>query len=118
MNRSELIDWLDDYYGDHWETFETLVEQLFGLDFNEDCPDDDPDEGFFANFTTSQLTQLKDAIENSDNMKGDYEITNLTKPEISLIRELVEMATNAAWVRSREKAVVAKYLLDKIDREY
>ena len=61
MTRKEMIDWIEDHWNDTLEHGKWLYNYLTELGFNiED--DSDPEEGFYANITTSDLRKIVDEL--------------------------------------------------------
>ena len=131
-SRDDLIDEIDKYYnkpgyiGDlsqnykgtnmEWYEFvEKEIEKITGKSA-EDLPDNDPDEGFYSNLSTSELTTVLNDINNViDNLTKDNKtIIELTTQELNLIKTAMEMWSNTNFSKSREESDVAKDILNKL----
>lgn len=131
-SRDELINKIDQYYtksgyiGDlfqnykgtnmEWYEFvEKEIEKITGKSA-EDLPDDDPDEGFYSNLSTSELIAVLNDINNViDNLTKDNKTTiELTTQELNLIRTAMEMWSNTSFSKSREESDIAKDILNKL----
>ena len=131
-SREELIDEIDKYYnkpgyiGDlsqnykgtnmEWYEFvEKEIEKITGKSV-EDLPDDDPDEGFYSNLSTSELIAVLNDINNViDNLTKDNKtIIELTTQELNLIKTAMEMWSNTSFSKSREESDIAKDILNKL----
>ena len=131
-SRDELINEIDQYYnksgyiGDlsqnykgtnmEWYEFvEKEIEKITGKSA-EDLPDDDPDEGFYSNLSTSELIAVLNDINNViDNLTKDNKtIIELTTQELNLIKTAMEMWSNTSFSKSREESDIAKDILNKL----
>ena len=131
-SRDELINKIDQYYnksgyiGDlsqnykgtnmEWYEFvEKEIEKITGKSV-EDLPDDDSDEGFYSNLSTSELTTVLNDINNViDNLTKDNKtIIELTTQELNLIKTAMEMWSNTSFSKSREESDIAKDILNKL----
>ena len=131
-SRDELINEIDQYYnksgyiGDlsqnykgtnmEWYEFvEKEIEKITGKSA-EDLPDDDPDEGFYSNLSTSELIAVLNDINNViDNLTKDNKTTiELTNRELNLIKTVMEMWSNTSFSKSREESDIAKDILNKL----
>ena len=131
-SRDNLIDEIDKYYnkpgyiGDlsqnykgpnmEWYEFvEKEIEKITGKSV-EDLPDDDPDEGFYSNLSTSELTAVLNDIDITiDELTKDNKTTiELTTQELNLIKTAMEMWSNTSFSNSREESDIAKDILNKL----
>lgn len=131
-SRDELINEIEQYYnksgyiGDlsqnykgtnmEWYEFvEKEIEKITGKSV-EDLPDDDPDEGFYSNLSTSELIAVLNDINNViDNLTKDNKtIIELTTQELNLIKTAMEMWSNTSFSKSREESDIAKDILNKL----
>ena len=131
-SREELINKIDQYYskpgyiGDlsqnykgmdmEWYEFvEKEIEKITGKSA-KDLPDDDPDEGFYSNLSTSELIAVLNDINNViDNLTKDNKtIIELTTQELNLIKTAMEMWSNTSFSKSREESDIAKDILNKL----
>ena len=131
-SRDELINKIDQYYtksgyiGDlsqnykgtnmEWYEFvEKEIEKITGKSA-ENLPDDDPDEGFYSNLSTSELIAVLNDINNViDNLTKDNKTTiELTTQELNLIKTTMEMWSNISFSKSREESDIAKDILNKL----
>ena len=131
-SREELINKIDQYYnksgyiGDlsqnykgtnmEWYEFvEKEIEKVTGKSV-EDLLDDDPDEGFYSNLSTSELIAVLNDINNViDNLTKDNKTTiELTNQELNLIKTAMEMWSNTSFSKSYEESDIAKDILNKL----
>ena len=131
-SRDELINEIEKYYnkpgyiGDlsqnykgpnmEWYEFvEKEIKKVTGKSI-EDLPDDDPDEGFYSNLSTSELIAVLNDINNViDNLTKDNKtIIELTTQELNLIKTAMEMWSNTSFSKSREESDIAKDILNKL----
>ena len=131
-SREELINKIDQYYnksgyiGDlsqnykgtnmEWYEFvEKEIEKITGKSA-KDLPDDDPDEGFYSNLSTSELIAVLNDIDITiDELTKDNKTTiELTNQELNLIKTAMEMWSNTSFSKSREESDIAKDILNKL----
>ena len=131
-SRDDLIDEIDKYYnkpgyiGDlsqnykgtnmEWYKFvEKEIKKITGK-FVNTLPDDDPDEGFYSNLSTSELTAVLNDIDITiDELTKDNKTTiELTNQELNLIKTAMEMWSNTSFSKSREESDIAKDILNKL----
>ena len=131
-SRDELINEIEQYYnkpgyiGDlsqnykglnmEWYEFvEKEIKKITGK-FVNTLPDDDPDEGFYSNLSTSELTAVLNDIDITiDELTKDNKTTiELTNQELNLIKTAMEMWSNTSFSKSREESDIAKDILNKL----
>ena len=131
-SRDDLINEIDKYYnkpgyiGDlsqnykglnmEWYEFvEKEIKKITGK-FVNTLPDDDPDEGFYSNLSTSELTAVLNDIDITiDELTKDNKTTiELTNQELNLIKTAMEMWSNPSFSKSREESDIAKDILNKL----
>ena len=131
-SREELINKIDQYYnkpgyiGDlsqnykgtnmEWYEFvEKEIEKITGKSA-KDLPDDDPDEGFYSNLSTSELKAVLDDINATvaELIKDNKTTIELTNRELNLIKTAMEMWSNTSFSKSREESDIAKDILNKL----
>lgn len=76
--------------------------------------DDDPDEGMYANLSTSQLTKLKDYLDDSSGYSSGGFSYEFNESEVNVLIEAMENFSNPAFTKDREMSRVAKRILDKL----
>ena len=131
-SRKELINEIDQYYnksgyigdlsqnykGTNMEWYEFVEKEIKKITgkFVNTLPDDDPDEGFYSNLSTSELIAVLNDINNViDNLTKDNKTTiELTNQELNLIKTAMEMWSNTSFSKSREESDVAKDILNKL----
>ena len=134
LSRNELIDEIEKYYsksgyvndlssdGDGispnmtwWEFVEQEIKKISGKS-EEELPDDDPNEGFYSNLSTSELEEVLSDIHATiekltENNKTTIELTN---KELQLVKTAMEMWSNVSFSKSYEEADIAKDILNKL----
>lgn len=117
MNRSELIDYIDDIYNtvDDYEAIEDIIVDVLDLDDIDQLSDDDPDEGMFAEVSTSDLLEIKRRIDESRSSDQTTFDIALTAKELSILRDAMEDYSNPAFTKDREMSRVAKGILNKLN---
>ncbi len=131
-SREELINEIDQYYnksgyigdlsqnykGTNMEWYEFVEKEIKKITgkFVNTLPDDDPDEGFYSNLSTSELIAVLNDINNAiDNLTKDNKtIIELTTQELNLIKTAMEMWSNTSFSKSREESDIAKDILNKL----
>ena len=131
-SRDELINEIDQYYnksgyigdlsqnykGTNMEWYEFVEKEIKKITgkFVNTLPDDDPDEGFYSNLSTSELIAVLNDINNViDNLTKDNKtIIELTTQELNLIKTAMEMWSNTSFSKSREESDIAKDILNKL----
>lgn len=131
-SREELINEIDQYYnksgyigdlsqnykGTNMEWYEFVEKEIKKITgkFVNTLPDDDPDEGFYSNLSTSELIAVLNDINNViDNLTKDNKTTiELTNQELNLIKTAMEMWSNTSFSKSREESDIAKDILNKL----
>ena len=121
-SRDDLIDEIEKYYnkpgyiGDlsqnykglnmEWYEFvEKVIKKITGKSM-ESLPDNDPDEGFYSNLSTSELKAVLNDI--------NATIAELTNRELNLIKTAMEMWSSPSFSKSREESSIARDILDKL----
>lgn len=131
-SRDELINEIDKYYnkpgyiGDlsqnykgldmEWYEFvEKEIKKITGKSI-ESLPDNDPDEGFYSNLSTSELNAVLDDINATiaELTKDNKTTIELTNRELNLIKTVMEMWSNTSFSKSREESDIAKDILNKL----
>lgn len=132
LSRDDLIDEIDKYYnksgyiGDlsqnykgpnmEWYKFvEKEIKKITGK-FVNTLPDDDPDEGFYSNLSTSELKAVLDDINATvtELTKDNKTTVELTGQQLNLIKDAMKMWSNPSFSKSREESDIAKDILNKL----
>lgn len=131
-SRDELINEIDQYYnksgyiGDlsqnykgtnmEWHEFvEKEIKKITGK-FVNTLPDDDPDEGFYSNLSTSELKAVLNDINATiaELTKDNKTTVELTTRELNLIKAAMEMWSSTSFSKSHEESDIARDILDKL----
>ena len=131
-SRDELINEIEKYYskpgyiGDlfqnykgldmEWYEFvEKVIEKITGKSI-ESLPDNDPDEGFYSNLSTSELKAVLNDINATiaELTKDNKTTIELTNRELNLIKDAMKMWSNPSFSKSREESDIAKDILNKL----
>lgn len=134
LSRSQLIDEIEKYYNksgyvndlssngngispnmEWWQFVEEEIQKVAGKSQDE-LPDNDPDEGFYANLSKFELETVLNDIETTiKNLTEDNKTTiELTNKELQLVKTAMEMWSDASFSKSREEADIAKDILNKL----
>ena len=132
LSRNDLIDEIDKYYnksgyigdlsqnykGTNMEWYEFVEKEIKKITgkFVNTLPDDDPDEGFYSNLSTSELKAVLDNINATiAELTRDNKTTlELTNQELNLIKSAMEMWANTNFSKSSEESDIAKDILNKL----
>lgn len=112
-NRNSLIDYIDENYNTE-DTYEMLDAAWSKLFPSVSQDDNDPDEGMYANLSTSQLTKLKDYLDDSSGYSSGGFSYEFNESEVNVLIEAMENFSNPAFTKDREMSRVAKRILDKL----
>ena len=112
-NRNSLIDYIDENYNTE-DTYEMLDDAWSKLFPSVSQDDNDPDEGMYANLSTSQLTKLKDYLDSSSGYSSGGFSYEFNESEVNVLIEAMENFSNPAFTKDREMSRVAKRILDKL----
>ena len=112
-DRNSLIDYIDENYNteDNYEMLDTAWSDLFPSVSQDDS---DPDEGMYANLSTSQLTKLKNYLDGACYYSSGGFSYEFNKSEVNVLIEAMENFSNPAFTKDREMSRVAKRILDKL----
>ena len=88
-----------------YEFVEKVIKKITGKSI-ESLPDNDPDEGFYSNLSTSELKAVLNDI--------NATIAELTNRELNLIKTAMEMWSSPSFSKSREESSIARDILDKL----
>ena len=115
-DRNSLIDYIDENYNteDTYEMLDTAWNKLFPSVSQDDS---DPDEGMYANLSTSQLTKLKDYLDGSYGYSSGGFSYEFNESEVNVLIEAMENFSNPAFTKDREMSRVAKRILNKLTNE-
>lgn len=115
-DRNSLIDYIDENYNteDNYEMLDTAWSRLFPSVSQDD---DDPDEGMYANLSTSQLIKLKDYLDNSSGYASGGFSYEFNESEVNVLIEAMENFSNPAFTKDREMSRIAKRILNKLTNE-
>lgn len=114
-DRDSLIDYIDENYNteDNYEMLDTAWSKLFPSVSQDDS---DPDEGMYANLSTSQLMKLKDHLDGKSGYSSGGFSYEFNESEVNVLIEAMENFSNPAFTKNREMSRVAKRILDKLQR--
>ena len=118
MTRSQIIDRLEEYYSDYYTDIENILSNISGENL-EDLPDDDPDEGFYANFSTQELKDTLDEFESYINgVKDNEQYTfSFSLSQVRAIRTALEDFSNPSFTKDRELSKKCREALRAIDSQ-
>lgn len=112
-NRNSLIDYIDENYNTA-DTYAVLDDAWSKLFPSVSQDDSDPDEGMYANLSTSQLTKLKDYLDSSSGYSSGGFSYEFNESEVNVLIEAMENFSDPAFTKDREMSRIAKRILDKL----
>lgn len=112
-NRHSIIDYIDENYNteDTYEMLDTAWGNLFPSVSQDDS---DPDEGMYANLSTSQLIELKDYLDGASGYSSGGFSYEFNESEVNVLIEAMENFSDPAFTKDREMSRVAKRILNKL----
>ena len=115
-DRNSLIDYIDENYNteDTYEMLDTAWNKLFPSVSQDD---DDPDEGMYANLSTSQLTKLKNYLDEASGYSSGGFSYEFNESEVNVLIEAMKNFSNPAFTKDREMSRIAKRILNKLTNE-
>lgn len=112
-DRNSLIDYIDENYNTE-DTYEMLDDAWSKLFPSVSQDDNDLDEGMYANLSTSQLTKLKDYLDDSSGYSSGGFSYEFNESEVNVLIDAMENYSNPAFTKDKEMSRVAKRILDKL----
>jgi hypothetical protein len=112
-DRESLINYIDGVYNtyDRCDELENALNKLFP---NVAIDDDDPDEGMYANLSTSELQKLKAYL---DSVQGEYSggfTFEFDGNELNVLIEAMENFSQPSFTKDREMSRIARRILNKL----
>ena len=112
-NRNSLIDYIDENYNTE-DTYEMLDAAWGNLFPSVSQDDSDPDEGMYANLSTSQLSELKDYLDGASGYSSGGFSYEFNESEVNVLIEAMENFSNPAFTKDRELSRIARRILNKL----
>lgn len=118
MTRDQIIDKLDMYYPDYYTDIENILSSISGQNL-EDLSDEDPDEGFYANFSTQELKDTLEEFEAYINgVKDNEQYTfTLTFSQVNAIRTALQDFSDPSFTKDKELSKKCREALRSIDSQ-
>ena len=112
-DRNSLIDYIDENYNteDNYEVLDNAWSTLFPSVSQDDS---DPDEGMYANLSTSELQRLKTYL---DGGQGEYSggfTFEFDGNELNVLIEAMENFSQPSFTKDREMSRIARRILNKL----
>lgn len=118
MNRSQLIDAIEDKYNSsEYNKVDKALSKVLGVaedELDSYLDDSDSAEGFYSNLTTSQLQQVYDIITNADSRSFNL---SLNKSELYVLIDAMENYSDPSFTKDRDMSFTAKDILRRL-REF
>lgn len=112
-DRNSLIDYIDENYNteDNYEVLDNAWSTLFPSVSQDDS---DPDEGMYANLSTSELQKLKTYLDGGqDGYSGGFTF-EFDGNELSVLIEAMENFSQPSFTKDREMSRIARRILNKL----
>lgn len=115
-DRNSLIDYIDENYNTQYtyKMLDTAWRELFPSVSQDDS---DPDEGMYANLSTSQLMKLKNYLDDSSGYSSGGFSYEFNASEVNVLIEAMKNFSNPAFTKDREMSLIAKRILNKLTNE-
>lgn len=116
LSRNAMIDKIEEIYKKDYERVDHAIMQvmMWSPQDLEDLDDSDPNEGFYANFTTSELQQILSILEKEDN-EDRYTITlEVTAYEESVLKDAMESYSDPYFTKDRDMSTAARHILQQL----
>ena len=112
-NRNSIIEYIEENYNteDTYEMLDAAWDNLFPSVSQDDS---DPDEGMYANLSTSQLSELKDYLDGASGYSSGGFSYEFNESEVDVLIEAMKNFSNPAFTKDREMSRVAKRILNKL----
>lgn len=110
-SRASVIDQIEEFYNDDWELVESLLTSVSGKSMDH-MPDDDEEEGFYANFSTDELEEVLRRLTEP----GEEYSLPLTREEKRLLVDITLQWSQPSFSKNKRESVIAKNILRKLDR--
>lgn len=112
-SRNSIIEYIEENYNteDTYEMLDAAWDNLFPSVSQDDS---DPDEGMYANLSTSQLSELKDYLDGASGYSSGGFSYEFNKSEVDVLIEAMKDFSNPAFTKDREMSRVAKRILNKL----
>lgn len=112
-DRNSLIDYIDENYNteDNYEVLDNAWSTLFPSVSQDDS---DPDEGMYANLSTSELQKLKTYLDGGqDEYSGGFTF-EFDGNELNVLIEAMENFSQPSFTKDREMSRIARRILNKL----
>lgn len=112
-SRNSIIEYIEENYNteDTYEMLDAAWDNLFPSVSQDDS---DPDEGMYANLSTSQLSELKDYLDGASGYSSGGFSYEFNESEVNVLIEAMNDFSNPAFTKDREMSRVAKRILNKL----
>lgn len=112
-DRNSLIDYIDENYNtaDNYEVLDNAWSTLFPSVSQDDS---DPNEGMYANLSTSELQRLKTYLDGrQDEYSGRFTF-EFDGNELNVLIEAMENFSQPSFTKDREMSRIARRILNKL----
>lgn len=114
MTRADIIEYLDDNYNTQ-EDCEYLEEILLSISNVADLDDNDPEEGMYHTFSTSQLAKAMSILDNKYRNDINTITLHLTYAEYDLLKNILIMFSDPAFSKNPEESRQVRRMLKQMD---
>ena len=116
--RNSLIDDIDDIYSydDGSSRVDRVIMQVKGWSSDDimKMDDSDPDEGFYANFTTDELQRILNILRDEDDEERYTVTLKVTAYEESVLKDALENYSNVHFTKDSDMSRAAKNMLRQL----
>ncbi len=112
-DRESLINYIDENYNteDNYELLDDAWSTLFPS-ISQD--DNDPDEGMYANLSTSELQRLKTYLDGGQSEYSGGFTFEFDGNELNVLIEAMENFSQPSFTKDREMSRIARRILKKL----
>lgn len=112
-DRNSLIDYIDENYNteDNYEVLDNAWSTLFPSVSQDDS---DPDEGMYANLSTSELQRLKTYLDGGQDEYSRGFTFEFDGNELNVLIEAMENFSQPSFTKDREMSRIARRILNKL----
>ena len=112
-NRNSLIDYIDENYNtaDNYEVLDNAWSTLFPSVSQDDS---DPNEGMYANLSTSELQRLKTYLDGEQDEYSGRFTFEFNGNELNVLIEAMENFSQPSFTKDREMSRIARRILNKL----
>lgn len=117
--RNNLIDDIEEIYSDNEggsSRVDSAIMQVKGWSADDivEMDDSNPNEGFYANFTTDELQQILNILRDEDDKKRYTVTLKVTAYEESVLKDALENYSNVSFTKDSDMSIAARHMLRQL----